>query len=340
MAKKNLSVRKSATPKFTVGIDLGGTKVATALVDEAGNIHKETRRPTVPADYIRDLTPSPSQVKNHTQYVMSAIAEAVLEVTQGVKLSQVRAVGLASAGPLNTLKGTLNHPANFPGWKIVPIVKLLKAELIAHGLNRPLYFQNDAIAAALGEGWIGKTANCSTYAMITLGTGIGTGVILNGQPAQSRGMGAEWGHLIVQAPQIQDAQNELYERTVEGLASGTGLFQRACARGFQGANTAELATAARKGDAVALRTFIEASEALAALFFNLSLGFHPEKFVVTGGMLPIRDLFLPQAISLYRDLIKKQGPEFLAPILISKLGNSAGVIGAARLSHLKSENKF
>lgn len=339
-AKKKVNPSKL----FTIGIDLGGTKVAAALVDRSGRPLSEVRKPTVPPtlhglDPRRiTLPPAPQEVRAHIRYVVNSMADAVIEAAGDsrvfAKANDLLGIGLASAGPMNLLKGTLENPSNFIGWKKVPLVALLETELAKRGFNVKVSFQNDAMAAALGEGWTGRARDCTTYVMITLGTGIGTGVIFNGQPAQSHGMGSEWGHLLANGVGLTAHPETFYERSVEGLASGTGLIRRAKARGFEGDSAADLAVAARKGDRLALEIFAGASEGLATLFYSLSLGFHPEKFVVTGGLLPIRDLFLPQAIELYRIVMKKKNPLFLAPVQISKLGNRAGVIGAARLPRL------
>lgn len=343
---------KKDKAKFTIGIDLGGTKVAASLVDAEGRILSETRLPTVPP-WMKDQDPrsnpkplSPAQVRRHIHYVIDAMADAVLESTTPLRSEhtkpsavskQILGIGLASAGPMNLEKGTLDYPSNFRGWKVVPLVQLLKDALEKRGFKSEITFQNDAIAAALGEGWVGRAKGCKTYAMITVGTGIGTGVILNGRPAQSGGMGSEWGHMMVIAPGIDKSRESFNERSVEGLASGTGLIHRAKKRGFKGENAADLALAARKGNKLALELFGESAEALAALFYSLSLGFHPEKFVVAGGMIAIRDLFLPQAIEIYREMMKQKNPEFVSPIQVAELGNHAGVIGAARLPYLRAQ---
>ncbi len=349
MAKAKAKKSAQSTAQFTIGIDLGGTKVAAALVDSKGQIKKEVVLPTVPP-WLKDqdprtlsAAPDSALVKKHIQYVVDAMANSAFEVmsplfekakTPQQAIQFVKGVGLASAGPMDVIKGTLDHPANFLGWKIVPLVDLLERALAERKLKKPVYFQNDAIAAALGEGWVGQAAGCSTYAMITVGTGIGSGVIFEGKPAQSRGMGSEWGHLMANVSGLSKSRDNYYEKTVEGLASGTGLILRAKARGFKGESARDLAEAAKKKDSLALEVFAEGSEALAALFYGLSVGFHPEKFLVSGGMLAIREHFLPQAIALYKDLMKNGFPKFTAPIQIAKLGTKAGVIGAARLPHL------
>jgi glucokinase len=333
-------VKSASQQKYSVGIDLGGTKVLAALVDQDGNIVKQARRPTVPS-WMAEQDPSKgthllsqSEIRKHISYVISAMADAAAEVMWKLPTEDCLGIGLASAGPMNIEKGTLEYPSNFKGWKIVPIVELLERELKDRGIRGRVHFQNDAIASALGEGWKGSAQNCKTYVVVTVGTGIGSGVIFNGKPAQSGGMGSEWGHILVNVPGIAKDPESFAERSVEGLASGTGLILRARKRGFKGETTADLAKAAKEGNRIALELFSECSEALASMMYTLSLGFHPQKIVFSGGMLKIRELYLPKAITLYRELIKLKNPNFRAPVEIARLGSEAGVIGAAYLPYL------
>lgn len=326
------------TKRLTIGIDLGGTKIATGLVDDSGKILAADRRPSKSPDHA-SLMP-----KQQIRFCVDSMADAVVAVlasapgkTAKQKSGAVQGVGLAAAGPLNVDKGLIVNPSNFTGWGTVPIVRLLTEALKKRGVNQKVYFQNDAIAAALGEGWTGRAKRCTSYAMITLGTGIGTGVILNGRPAQSKGMGSEWGHSIVNRAEFEDEDSELdpYQSTVEGIASGTGMIRFAHHLGFEGPSTVELAAAARDNDdLLAKYVFKKASFALAALFHNLSVGFHLDIIVVTGGLLPIQDLFVPRAVEIYGEWIKRTAPDFKTSIVISKLGNNAGVVGAARLPRL------
>ncbi len=325
-----------AVKKLSIGIDLGGTKIATGLVDLSGRLLAEDRRPSKPENHA-SLKP-----KAQIQYLVDAMADAVLTLVASrpgrslaAKCREIRGVGLAAAGPLNVEKGLITHPANFPGWGVVPIVRLLEEALKKKGLRLRVFFQNDAIAAALGEGWIGRTKASQSYAMITLGTGIGTGVILNGVPAQSRGMGSEWGHLVIQTDRIEQGPSALYAGTVEGMSSGTGMLRSAQQHGLKVPSMIELAELGRAGNLEALKIFDEAARGLAILIYNLSIGFHVDKFCVTGGLLPIRNLFLPRAIEMYKKMIRETFPDFMAPIAVSQLGAKAGVIGAARLTYLE-----
>lgn len=320
---------KNSKLDYTIGIDLGGTKLASGLVDRNGKLIAQSRKPTLPPDGVKDAN-------SHIKYVVKVMADAVEDLVQQIpKGKSLHSIGLASAGPMNVLQGKLIDPPNFPGWKTVPLVSLLEKEIAKRGVKKTVHFQNDAIAAALGEGWVGAAKGLQTYAMVTLGTGIGSGVILNGKPAQSGGMGSEWGHSLVDQtilekikPGAKLALSDMYQSTVEGLASGTGM------KTITGKEPRELAELARRGDKKAKEVFAQASRALAGLFFNLSLGFNLERILLTGGLIHIEDVFVPQAIELYNQIITAQAPSFKTKIVRAKLDNSAGVIGAARLGRL------
>lgn len=337
---KSARFKRGARIQATLGIDLGGTKVLAGLVDSNGHILAELRRPTVPAEMKSQSASAVTQksVRQHISYVIQSIADIVAELELAHPNVEVTGLGLASAGPMNLEKGTLITPANFAGWKTVQLVQLVETALKKKGITHSVHFQNDAMAAALGEGWVGRAKNCKTYVMITVGTGIGTGVILNGRPAQSGGMGSEWGHLLVRAGGLHDfaADHQAVDaHTVEGLSSGTGVKRRGHEMNLPFQSTEELVNLARKGDPKAKQIFAESAESLAALFYNLSLGIHPEMFVVSGGMLAVRDVFLPQTVKIYQTLMKDRYRGFLAPVRVAQLGTKAGLIGAARLPFIK-----
>lgn len=331
---------------FTIGVDLGGTKVAVALVDHSGRIVRETTRPVTPPDKPKldprdPYKPKPTEVRKHIEYVSFSMADAVREVSEALSPSdrkRIRGIGLASAGPMDIHKGLLLDMANMKGWKRVAIVQELSDACVKMGMksfvSKRIGFQNDAIAGALGEGWIGVAKKCNTYVMVTVGTGIGTGVIFNGLPAQSNGMGSEWGHIISDVRGFSKRADRPYDSECEGIASGTGLVRQAKLRGWEFENARQIAEAARHRDKKALELFTNCSEALAGLFYTMSCGFNPDLFAVSGGMVSVQEFFLPQAISIYQEAIRVKFPVFEKQIKISKLGTKAGVIGAARLPRM------
>jgi len=317
--------------KYSVGLDLGGTKLAAALVDQKGNILSFRKESIL--DLKKDSSASRGQKK---------IVSLMVEMIQGFqdrfpKCFQKKnfvGVGLACAGPLNVEQGSLVYPVNFPGWKIVPIQKMLKTELSRRKIKTEVAFQNDAVAAAYAEGWIGGARNLETYAVITVGTGIGTGVIFRARPVQTHGMGSEFGHLIAQNKEIMDPHSQLHEYTIEGIASGTGILRKAKLMGFRGDTIEELVQEMEEGQREYFVLFDEAADALAALCYNLSIGFHIEKFLFSGGLVKIRQYYFERMKKRYQLLVDRMNPEFRCPVQVAKCLNQAGVLGAARLPYL------
>ncbi len=121
--------------------------------------------------------------------------------------------------------------------------------------------------------------------------------------------------------------------TVEGFASGTGILRRAHELGFSGTSVEDLVVAIRGGEERYRILFQDAALALASLCYNLSLGFHPERILFSGGMVAIKDLFFDDVLKFYKEFVSvREG--FATKIAVAKLGDKAGVIGAARLPHL------
>ena len=245
-----------------------------------------------------------------------------------------KGVGLASAGPLDTEKGLLINPINFPGWKTIAIRDKLSQSLITSKMKTKVSFQNDAIAAALAEGWIGGAKKMESFAIVTVGTGIGSGVIFNGKPCHSRGMGSEFGHIICDMQSLLKNPKDLKKHTVEGIASGTALLRRSKEMGFQGESVEELVHSFKSGEKRYQVLFDEMAFALAILCYDLSIGFHLDGIFISGGLIKIKDLYLDDLKKNYSNLITDFNPKFKTKISIAKTGNHAGVIGAGYLPYL------
>jgi len=324
---KKLPVTKQSANqnrKFSVGIDLGGTKLAAALVRGDGTIIDFVK---VPVNMSQEGNALQTQ-KRIIQLMTDICIDFKNRYPKECQSQNLAGVGLASAGPLDVEKGTLINPSNFPNWKVVPIQALLSKSLQKSGLAWCVDFQNDAIAAAIAEGWIGGASHMKTYAVVTVGTGIGSGLILNGRPCQSRGAGSEFGHSIVDFRKLIENRNDWDPSTVEGIASGTALVRRARAMGFKGSSVEELVHAGSKRFDF---LFEEMAWVLASLCFNLSIGFHPEGIFISGGLIKIKNLFLANTQERYSHLIRAFNPAFECKIKIAKTKNQAGVLGAARL---------
>lgn len=334
--------------KHWIGLDLGGTKLSAVLVNSGGDVIDYRVAPTGAGQNIQGrqgIKIVVAQLVDITRKLMESNFSSPPRRSNNSKLNlfasqmkQINGIGLASAGPMNVATGELIEPANFHGWGRVPLVDRLSTELELRGFRGKLYFQNDAIAASLAEGWLGAAKGLKSYVVITVGTGIGSGVIFNGQPAQSGGMGSEWGHMVVNMNRLDTHRN--YPYTVEGIASGTAILRAAQELGYEGSTVRGIADLARNGDDKFRALFIRAAEALAILCYNLSMGFHLEKILVTGGVMHSRDLFFDHLKKTYTDLIVNKNKAFRAPIVLAHLQNQAGCIGAARGALLQTTQTY
>jgi glucokinase len=312
---------------YTIGLDLGGTKLAAALLDNKGKMLDFIK---VPVEMRREKSALETQKR-----IIELMADICLDFKnrfpKETSSKNFLGVGLASAGPLNAEEGKLINPVNYPGWKIVPIRDLVKKEIHKRGFNVPVFFQHDGTAAALAEGWVGGGQGMSSFAVVTIGTGVGSGVIFNGFPAQSRGMGSEYGHTIVDFKKLQEHPDKLHHCTVEGVASGTGLLRRAKEMGFAGKSVEELV---EEKDPKYQVLFKEMSWALACLCYDLSIGYNLEQIFLSGGLIKIRNLYLKDLKAHYKNMIKQMNPAFECKIEVAKTKNDAGVLGAGYLPYL------
>lgn len=324
-------MKKSIKKSFTIGLDLGGTKLAAGLFNEKGELLDYVK---VPVEMKRDPSPLHTQKR-----VIALMVDICLDFQRRFpncfKKSLFRGVGLASAGPMNVETGTLIFPVNFPGWKKVPIQKLLSGELKKRKFPSQVFFQNDAVSAALAEGWVGTASKDQTWAVITVGTGIGTGVILNRRPVQSQGMGSEFGHSLIDLPHWKEGKARGH-LSVEGIASGTGLLRRAQEQGFTGDSVEQLILEWDNDEKLKI-LLDDMALSLAILAYNLSIGFHPQRLLISGGLIKIKEHFLPLMKKKYSELVRDFNPYFECPIQIAKTSNKAGVIGAGYLPYIQSQ---
>ncbi|MBS1970229.1 MAG: ROK family protein [Bdellovibrionales bacterium] len=312
---------------YTIGLDLGGTKLAAALLNQKGEMLDFIK---VPVDMKREGSAAKTQ-KRVIELMADICVDFKNRFPRETSGASFRGVGLASAGPLNTEEGKLVHPVNYPGWKVVPIRDLLKKELQARKFKTSVFFQHDATAAALAEGWVGGAKGMSSFAVVTIGTGVGTGLIFNGRPGQSRGMGSEYGHIVIDIQKLMAHPNQIHHCTVEGIASGTALLRRAKDMGFQGKSVEELVMAKDEKYQVLYK---DMAWALASLCYNLSIGYNLENIFLSGGLIKIRDLYLKDLKAHYKNLIRQVNPAFECKIEVAKTKNHAGVLGAGYLPYL------
>lgn len=296
--------------------DLGGTKVAVGVVDGHGRVLEEIRVPV-----------AIQQGKTALLRQLSDLGGELLSRHKGI-----RRVGVASAGPLDPPKGVLLDPTNFAsGGK--PWGRFAIAPLLSARLKRKVHLENDAAAAILAEAWIGAARRYEDAMILTLGTGLGVGVVIDGRLVRSgQGMHPEGGHMIVNHDDPTAPCGCGNQGCAEAYLSGRNFGKRAAVRlGQPGLSAEEAANLARAGDARALALFEEYAEVLAVVLHNFAVLYGPRMIVFTGSFAFAADLFLdPARRKLERLLARRRvGVDLMPRLAVSHLENQAGLIGGA-----------
>ncbi|MEU8977250.1 ROK family protein [Streptomyces sp. NPDC048309] len=298
---------------LVAALDIGGTKIAGALVDGHGRILLRAQRAT------------PAQEDGDT--VMRAVEDVIGELTVSPLWSGARTVGIGSAGPVDASAGTVS-PVNVPGWREYPLVERVRKA--TSGL--PVELIGDGVAITAAEHWQGAARGHDNALCMVVSTGVGGGLVLNGQlhPGPT-GNAGHIGHISV------DLDGDLCpcgsRGCVERIASGPNIARRALERGWQpgpdgDTSAAAVAEAARAGDPVAVASFERAAQALAAGIAATATLVEIDIAVVGGGVGKAGDvLFTPLRAALreYATLSFVQRLT-VAPAL---MGTDAGLVGAA-----------
>ncbi|RII08034.1 N-acetylmannosamine kinase [Streptomyces sp. YIM 130001] len=298
---------------IVAALDIGGTKIAGALVDGGGRILVRAQRPT------------PSQEDGDT--VMGAVQSVLGELTAHSLWGEVHALGIGSAGPVDASKGTVS-PVNVPGWRGFPLVERVRA--LTGGL--PVTLIGDGAAITAAEHWQGAARGYDNALCMVVSTGVGGGLVLGGAlHAGPTGNAGHIGHISVDLdgdPCPCGARG-----CVERIASGPNIARRALDGGWLpgpdgDTSAAAVAVAARAGDPVARGSFERAAQALAAGIAATATLVEIDIAVIGGGVAKSGEvLFTPlrKALSDYATLSFVQDLR-LAPAVT---GTDAGLVGAA-----------
>jgi len=310
--------------KRYIGVDLGGTNIKIGVVDSSGNLLYKMERPTL--------------AEEGTDAVIARMSASAREAAEasGTSWDQVAGIGVGLPGFLDISRGIVKRLTNLP-WENVPIRGLLEK-----AWERPVMIDNDANVAALGEAWSGAGAGVSDLVCITLGTGVGGGVIAGGRLVHGVGGAAgEIGHIRMEEDGALCGCGQ--RGCLETIASATGIVRMAKEMVASGRETS-LAEAARTdtlsardvfremeaGDPVAKEVVDRATDALAKAMATLSVILNPARFIVGGGVArageslfrPLREAYFKRALPSAAEGVS---------IVPAQLGNDAGVIGAAGL---------
>ncbi|MGM0470861.1 MAG: ROK family protein [Bacillota bacterium] len=317
--------------EYVVGIDLGGTKILTAMADLEGRLLATTKLPTKPMDGVEAVI----------QRMVESVNQVLSDV--GISPSEVINVGVGCPGPLNTESGLIYFAPNL-GWREVNLKQLLESEL-----ELEVIIENDANAAALGSKWFGVGQDYSDLIYLTVSTGIGSGIIINDQLYHGANDSAgEVGHMIVD-PRSDVECNCGNRGCWEVLASGTALA-RLGRKAAQRDSTsllnrlvddvtqidgAVVTQAARQGDDVACKIVEQVVDYLSIGVANLINLLNPDLIVCGGGVLAAKELILPPLRS--KVATRVVSTERQAVQLVStELGSEIGVRGAIAKALLKN----
>jgi glucokinase len=297
---------------LTLTLDIGGTKIAVGLVDDAGELVHTASRPT----------PKSQGAEQVWELVHQMIGDAVTIVD-----GAIRAVGIACAGPIDLAAGTVS-PINIASWRGFP----LRDRVAAAVPDVPVRLAGDGVCMALGEHWRGAGRGVGFLLGMVVSTGVGGGLVLDGVPYHGRtGNAGHVGHVVVE---LDGQPCSCGGRgCVETFAAGPWMTRWAMANGWAappGADAAVLADAAAAGDPVALRAFHRGATALAAMIASVGAVCDLDLVVIGGGVAKSgRTLFDP----LKAALADYTGLSFIRDLRVvpAALGGDAGLIGAAAL---------
>ena len=308
-----------------IGVDLGGTKIHTVVATPDGEVLGEDRRPTEAAE-------GPDAVLGR---LLASIRRSLAGA--GPPSGDIAGVGISSPGPCDPRRGVVTNAPNLPGWHEIPIVRIVSEQL-----GVPALLENDANAACYGEFRFGAGRGHQHIVYVTLGTGIGGGIIIDGKIYEgASGAAGEVGHMIID----QDGPpcNCGSRGCLEALASGPAIARAAEAAVAAGRSPAlaQLAAgasltpelvlqAAETGDAVAREVIERAGYQLGLGLVGLLNVFDPQALILGGGLLGLGDLYLGPALRLARE---RPFAQIVADVTIvtATLGERAGALGAAAL---------
>ena len=313
-----------------LGLDLGGTGIKTAVVDDQGRVLSKSSAPT-PGDR------GPDAVMDQMVKLGAAVVSEA-----GLAMGQIDAVGIGAPGQIDFEQGVLASAPNLPLLTKVPV-----RDRIAQATGRPTVLENDANAAAFGEYWAGAGRDPSIrhLVVLTLGTGVGGGVILDGQIVHGGfGNGGEAGHMIMVADgplcgcgqhgclEVYASASYVARRAIEAIQAGQrSVLDQIHQADGKSVTAKDVFEAAKAGDALAGRVAGEAATFLGLACVSLCRLLDPQMIVMAGGMIQAGDYLLERVREAFVSHDWKMA-ERAVEIAPAQLGPDAGVIGSAAVA--------
>ncbi|MGJ7045903.1 ROK family protein [Thermoanaerobacterium thermosulfurigenes] len=311
--------------KFACGVDLGGTKINTGIMDADGNILCNVKVPT--------------EADKGPQHVINNIKKSIIESLNklNIDVSQITGIGIGAPGPLNADRGVVECPPNLPGWIDIPLVDILKRDF-----DTEIKLNNDANAAALAEYLFGAGQGINNIVYMTVSTGIGGGAIIDGKLYNgANSNAAEIGHHTINfdGPRWCNCGNP---GCLESYASGTSLVKFAKKHIESGRDTIlkdkpsgelkaeDIFDAAKSGDKLALELIENEAFYLGIGIVNIMAFYNPELIIIGGGLSSQWDVLYDKMMRTVDERALKPNRQ-ICKVVKAKLGGNVGLIGAASL---------
>ena len=297
--------------KFGFGVDLGGTTVKIAYFDQQGTMLEKWEIPTVTADGGKQILPD--------------IAASIREFLDANNIADtaVLGIGIGVPGPVDG-KGVVNKCVNL-GWGVFSIAEELSALT-----GFPVKAGNDANVAAMGEFWKGGGQGCENMVFVTLGTGVGGGIVINGQLLHgAHGAGAEIGHMVLN-PKETAVCGCGKRGCAEQYCSATGIVRLAGLKGMKNVTCKDIFDAGKAGDPLALEVLDQYYDYMGQFLGSLCSVVDPEAVVLGGGVTKAGDVLLKGIEPYFRKYVFHGAGD--VSFALASLGNDAGAYGAFKLA--------
>lgn len=293
-----------------IGVDIGGTKILSAVIDKEGNIIKSLR--------------VPSEGKEGREKILSHLYEAI----EGVLSNDIEGIGIGTAGQVDPDTGTIvTATPNLKDWAGTQLKNIIEERF-----KIPTYVDNDGNVAALGEWWAGGGKGARCLLCLTIGTGIGSGIVYNGKVFRgAKGVGAELGHMSIKYDGVKCNCGGI--GCIEAYASGPALIRKIQEKGKSIMTPEEVQRYAESGDKIVLEAIEEIGTLLGYAIVSFINIFNPDIILLSGGVSNLGD-FLIKPIRKIVDTYALPGGRDVK-ITRAALGEQAGVVGASALVFLK-----
>lgn len=319
--------------QLLIGVDVGGTNVRVGIITPEGKVLKELQYPT--DSTIGGLAILDGMVSKLQDFIREEIGGIQSCERIGERIGM--RIGIGIAGAIDIKRGVIKNSPNLPDLKDFPLRGFLEKRI-----SFPIAIENDANAFTLGEGWVGAAKGSMHYCGITLGTGVGGGIVIKGEIFHgAEGMAGEVGHMVINPKgprcgcggrgclEIYASGTGIRRMALEAIEKGRGkgILKRS-GGDLQEITSEKIFEAAQDGDLTAKKIFNEMGEFLGLGLVNLIHLFNPEKIVIGGKVSQAWDHFIGSAMKTIQERAM-EGPGEKVQIVKTLCKDEAGMLGAA-----------